>query len=107
MNKVTNEIIAIKTEMRECQQNGDHAQKFLGDFSGYLVCDGFDGYNKLINAKRCGCFAHLRRKLVETLPTDEKLLKTSVAAKGFEQCNLRFAIKRKLGELPHKECLQK
>jgi hypothetical protein len=35
-------------------RNGDHAKRFLGNFSGYLVCDGFDGYNKLDAVKRCG-----------------------------------------------------
>ncbi len=33
-------------------RNGDHAKRFLGSFSGYLVCDGFDGYNKLTTVKR-------------------------------------------------------
>ena len=36
-------------------RNGDHAVRFLGDYSGYFVCDGFDGYNKLKNAICCGC----------------------------------------------------
>ena len=30
-------------------RNGDNAVKFLGEYSGYVVCDGFDGYNKLTN----------------------------------------------------------
>ncbi len=42
-------------------RNGEHAVRFLGDYRGYLVCDGYDGYNKLKNAVRCGCFAHCPR----------------------------------------------
>ena len=31
-----------------CQtRGGKNAVDFLGDYSGYVVCDGFDGYNKL------------------------------------------------------------
>ena len=52
-------------------RNGDNAVKFLGEYSGYVVCDGFDGYNKLTNVTRCGCWAHARRKFVEALPTDK------------------------------------
>jgi transposase-like protein len=29
-------------------RNDDHAKRFLRDFSGYLVCDGLDGYNSWI-----------------------------------------------------------
>ncbi len=36
-------------------RNGDHAKRFLGDFSGYLVCNGYDEDNKLTNITRCGC----------------------------------------------------
>lgn len=76
-------------------RNGDHAAKFLGDYSGYAVCDGFDGYNKLKKAKRCGCWAHVRRKFVDALPKDKDLLATSAAAKGVEYCNRLFLLERK------------
>ena len=71
-------------------RNGDNAVKFLGGYSGYLVCDGYDGYNKLTNVSRCGCFAHVRRKFVEALPTDKELVPTSKAAEGVEWCNRLF-----------------
>lgn len=35
-------------------RNGDNAAKFLGDYSGYLVCDGYDGYNRMQKVIRCG-----------------------------------------------------
>ncbi len=40
----------------------------------------FDGYNKLDIVKRCGCFAHVRRKFVDALPLDEAAIETSVSA---------------------------
>ncbi len=65
-------------------RSGENAQRFLNGYSGCVVCDGFDGYNKLIEAMRCGCWAHARRKFVEALPTEEALLAISAAAKGVE-----------------------
>ena len=49
-------------------RNGDNAARFLGSYNGYLVCDGYDGYNKLKSVTRCGCWAHVRRKFVDALP---------------------------------------
>ena len=75
-------------------RNGSNAVNFLGDYSGYLVCDGYDGYNKLKKAARCGCWAHVRRKFVEALPTDKELVSTSMAAKGVNFINDIYAIER-------------
>ena len=61
-----------------------------------MVCDGYDGYNKLTDAVRCGCWAHAKRKFVEALPTDKELLPTSAAAKGVELCNEIFLLEREL-----------
>ena len=78
-----------------CQTRGGYnAVSFLGDYSGYVVCDGFDGYNKLTKAKRCGCFAHVRRKFVDALPTDKDLWETSAAAEGVKRCDKLFALER-------------
>lgn len=84
-------------------RNGDNAAKFLGDYSGYLVCDGYDGYNKLEKVTRCGCWAHARRKFVEALPTDKELIPTSIAARGINLINEFYEIKRSLEELEPKE----
>lgn len=83
-------------------RNGDHASRFLGDYRGYLVCDGYDGYNKLKSAVRCGCWAHARRKFVEALPSDKTLIETSTAAKGVEYCNKLFMLERKFNGLDEK-----
>ena len=78
-----------------CQTRGGYnAVSFLGNYDGYVVCDGFDGYNKLTQAKRCGCFAHVRRKFVEALPSDKKLWDTSAAAEGVRRCDRLFALER-------------
>ena len=84
-------------------RNGDNAVKFLGEYSGYVVCDGFDGYNKLTNVTRCGCWAHARRKFVEALPTDKELISTSTAAKGVNLINEFYAIERSFDEMKPEE----
>lgn len=84
-------------------RNGDHASKFLGDYRGYLVCDGYDGYNKLRNATRCGCWAHVRRKFVDALPGNQELLPASAAARGVEYCNKLFLLEREFTELTPEE----
>ena len=84
-------------------RNGDNAADFLGDYSGYLVCDGYDGYNKLQKITRCGCWAHARRKFVEALPTDKELVSTSMAAKGVNLINELYEIERSFDRLTPEE----
>ena len=47
---------------------GDCAVDFLDRFQGYLMCDGYSGYNKVRTAKRLACWAHIRRYLVDAVP---------------------------------------
>jgi len=50
-------------------RNVENAVNFLKNFKGYVHSDGYSGYNKLSGITRCGCWAHLRRKLVKAIPT--------------------------------------
>lgn len=84
-------------------RGGENAVRFLGDYSGYVVCDGYDAYNSLKTSKRCGCWAHARRRFVEALPNDKELLPTSQAAKGVGYINKIYEIERSLGNLSQEE----
>ena len=68
-------------------RKGEHASNFLNGFIGYLICDGYDAYNAVTGAKRCGCLTHTRRGFVEALPGDKKAYSTSVAAKAVNYLN--------------------
>ena len=68
-------------------RKGEHAAEFLRGFIGYLICDGYDAYNAVEGAKRCGCMTHTRRGFVQALPSDKKAYSTSVAAKAVEYFN--------------------
>lgn len=51
----------------EVGRSGDFAKKFLENFSGYIHCDGWSGYDKVFNSMRCGCWVHLRRYFINAL----------------------------------------
>ena len=52
-------------------RKSENAVRFLGEFDGFLVCDGYAAYNALKKAKRCGCLTHVRRYLVNALPREK------------------------------------
>ena len=84
-------------------RNGQTAADFLKGYEGYLVCDGYDGYNKVTGVTRCGCWAHARRKFFEALPEDEEIRKISRANEGFETINRIFALEKEYADLKPEE----
>lgn len=83
-------------------RSGEHARRFLTGFQGYLLTDGYSGYNKVPDVTRCGCWAHLRRKYQDAMPKDGDKV-GSTAAVGFEYCNQLFSIERDLVPLNQEE----
>ena len=75
-------------------RSGKHPAALLKDFSGCLVTDGYAGYARVSGAKRCGCWAHMRRKWREAMPKGATPA-TSKAAVGYEYCSKLFALERK------------
>jgi len=50
----------------------DGPKRFLGDWSGTLIADGYTGYDEVVRTngiERAGCWAHARRKLKDALDT--------------------------------------
>ena len=80
-------------------RGGIHPAKFLEGFKGFLVCDGYDAYNAVTEAKRCGCWTHTRRHFVEALPKDKSAYSTSVAAKAVSFCDKIYREKKELAGL--------
>ena len=66
-------------------RKGANAEEFLKGWSGYLVRDQFSGYHVLKNVNHCGCWAHMRRRFIEAIPSDKKLHSTSVAVQAVER----------------------
>ena len=90
-------------EYRE-SRSGKWAKTFLEGFSGVLITDGYSGYNKVQDAKRAGCWAHMRRKWLEAMPEGADA-KTCKAAQGYEFCNRLFELERQFEGLTTEERL--
>ena len=72
---------------------GDNAVYFLHGFKGYLMCDGYSGYNKVPDAKRTACWAHIRRYLTDAIPKGKALDYTQPAVQGVMYINQLFHLK--------------
>ena len=84
-------------------RNGDHAVTYLKDFNGYVHSDGYSGYNKLTGITRCGCWAHLRRKFIEAIPSKKVSSELTTAEIGRIYCNQIFEIEANLKNLSPEE----
>lgn len=47
-------------------------KEFLGDYQGYLQCDGYVAYDNVDNIIPVGCWEHARRKYNDALKTESK-----------------------------------
>ena len=81
-------------------RGGYHAEEFLKGFSGYLICDGFSGYNKLKGVIRCGCLAHMRRYWKEALTGKSRKSSDKTPAEiGLNYCNQLFELEKEYADL--------
>ena len=77
---------------------GDNAKDYLDGYAGYLMCDGYSGYNKVKSAKRCACWAHIRRYLIEAIPKGKENDLTHPAVQGLTYVNRLFQLERIIHE---------
>lgn len=84
---------------------GEHAVSFLKGIEdgAYLMVDGYSGYNKLKNIRRCCYYAHIRRYLIEAIPNGHDKDYSHPAVQGVLYCNKLFEYERsyKAKELPY------
>ena len=59
-----------------------------GNAVGFL--DGYSGYNKLKKIRRCCCYAHIRRYLIEAIPNGHDKDYSHPAVQGVLYCNKLF-----------------
>ena len=83
----------------------DPCSNSLEGFSRYLHTDGYAGYNKVEHITRCGCWAHLRRKFVDAMPSafTDLVGTPSSAQAGRDYCDQLFAAEKKIELLPEKD----
>lgn len=69
---------------------GANAGEFLQGFNGYLECDGYHGYNKVPDIKRCACWAHVRRYFIDAVPKGKEYDYSNPSVQGVQFCNKLF-----------------
>ena len=77
-------------------RNGDNAVSFLTGFKGYLMTEGFAGYNKLPDVTHCCCMAHVRRKFFDAIPDGPKNDHDDPAVQGVMYCDKLFRIEEEM-----------
>lgn len=75
---------------------GETAVDFLDGFTGYLMCDGYSGYNKVKTAKRLACWAHIRRYLIDAIPKGKQHDYAQPAVQGLIYANQLFDLESKI-----------
>ncbi len=84
-------------------RKGEVPVELLNEFSGYLQCDGYDGYSracKEYNLKRVGCWDHARRKFVEASRTKSG---KSVGSQGVSKIKKLYKIEKDIRHLSNEE----
>lgn len=77
---------------------GDHAAEFLKGFQGYLETDGYQGYNKVPEIKRCSCWAHIRRYFVDAIPNGKQYDMKQPSVQGVSYCDRLSREERSINE---------
>lgn len=83
---------------------GHHAQAFVGQWRGTLVCDDYSGYKALLakGLTEAGCMAHARRKFFELHRQNQ----SSIAGQALELFARLYAVEREVAELTEQERLR-
>ena len=79
---------------------GYNAAKFLKDAESgyYLMVDGYQGYNKVPNANRCCCYAHIRRYFVRAIAKGHEKDYMDPGVQGVMYCDKLFEYERSYRE---------
>ncbi|MBP5248609.1 MAG: IS66 family transposase [Lachnospiraceae bacterium] len=75
---------------------GETAKEFLEGFNGYLMTDGYGGYNKLKDCIRTSCWAHVRRYLIDAIPKGKEYDHTQPAVQGLVYIDKLFDLEKKI-----------
>lgn len=76
---------------------GQHAQEFLGDWRGTLICDDYAGYKALLakGLTEAGCLAHARRKFFDLHRQNQ----SQIAGEALDCFGRLYAIEREVADL--------
>ena len=83
---------------------GRHAQDFLGQWRGTLICDDYSGYKALLakGLTEAGCMAHARRKFFDLFSQNQ----SQIAGEALDLFGRLYSIEREVADLGSDERLQ-
>lgn len=89
-------------------RSSEMAKSMLENYKGIFVTDGYSGYNAVPEALHAECWAHFRRKLLDSIPLDDnkKPIKGTAAEEGLKYVKRLFEIEEELSDLPDDERLK-
>ena len=89
-------------------RSSEMAKSMLENYKGIFVTDGYSGYNAVPEALHAECWAHFRRKLLDSIPLDDnkKPIKGTAAEEGLKYVKRLFEIEEELSDLPDDERLE-
>lgn len=78
-------------------------QKFLKNFQGTIISDGYYGYNNICGVTNAYCWAHARRKFFDALPSDVKNDPGTLAKEALDKIADLFRIEKEIAALSAEE----
>ena len=95
-------------------RKAEHPEKFLKNFKGYLVCDGYQAYHKIDgdrdDIKVAGCWTHLRRRFENVVKSasgpDKERIKESFAYRALRKVSKIYHIEEKFKDSTAEERLK-
>ena len=90
-------------------RSSEVAKSMLENYKGIFITDGYSGYNAIPEALHAECWAHFRRKLLDSIPLDEKRkpINGTAAEEGLKYVKRLFEIEEELSNMPDNERLEK
>ena len=76
-------------------RSGQVALDFLGAYAGFLHCDMWQAYQRLLEATLVGCWVHVRRKFFEAVPQNAS--DKSIAKQGLEILHANVPSRKRMG----------
>lgn len=86
-------------------RNRETAKSLLSGFHGYLMTDAYEAYNKLEGVTRSLCWAHVRRKFVDSIPLDsqKREIPGSAGAEARKRIGELFDAEARIQDLPYED----
>lgn len=86
-------------------RNRETAKSLLSGFHGYLMTDAYEAYNKIEGVTRSLCWAHVRRKFVDSIPLDaqKREIPGSAGAEARKRIGELFDVEARIQDLSYEE----